>query len=155
MVKHSNNILNNMKRGIKTFIHSILLMTVCLVLQACPEFGDTDPIGTVYIVNKSNETIFVGASQLLEAGDSLSLKNLSMEYFLTGKTESGDTTYVQSNLDGLKTYNSTFQIIILKSSTLNTHTGKELKEKMIVDKRYCFTYDDLAENDQTIIYTGD
>ena len=69
MVKHSNNILNNMKRGIKTFIHSILLMTVCLVLQACPEFGDTDPIGTVYIVNKSNETIFVGASQLLEAGD--------------------------------------------------------------------------------------
>ena len=77
----------------------------------------TDPIGTVYIVNKSNETIFVGASQLLEAGDSLSLKNLSMEYFLTGKTESGDTTYVQSNLDGLKTYNSTFQIIILKSST--------------------------------------
>lgn len=101
-----------MKRGIKTFIHSILLMTVCLVLQACPEFGDTDPIGTVYIVNKSNETIFVGASQLLEAGDSLSLKNLSMEYFLTGKTESGDTTYVQSNLDGLKTYNSTFQIII-------------------------------------------
>lgn len=115
----------------------------------------TDPIGTVYIVNKSNETIFVGASQLLEAGDSLSLKNLSMEYFLTGKTESGDTTYVQSNLDGLKTYNSTFQIIILKSSTLNTHTGKELKEKMIVDKRYCFTYDDLAENDQTIIYTGD
>lgn len=45
-----------MKRGIKTFIHSILLMTVCLVLQACPEFGDTDPIGTVYIVNKSNET---------------------------------------------------------------------------------------------------
>ena len=69
MVKHSNNILNNMKRGIKTFIHSILLMTVCLVLQACPEFGDTDPIGTVYIVNKSNETIFVVASQLLEAGD--------------------------------------------------------------------------------------
>ena len=112
----------------------------------------TDPIGTVYIVNKSNETIFVGASQLLEAGDSLSLKNLSMEYFLT---EPGDTTYVQSNLDGLKTYNSTFQIIILKSSTLNTHTEKELKEKMIVDKRFCFTYDDLAENDQTIIYTGD
>ncbi|WP_315566091.1 hypothetical protein [Hoylesella pleuritidis] len=106
----------------------------------------------MYIVNKSNETIFVGASQLLEAGDSLSLKNLSMEYFLT---EPGDTTYVQSNLDGLKTYNSTFQIIILKSSTLNTHTEKELKEKMIVDKRFCFTYDDLAENDQTIIYTGD
>lgn len=48
-----------------------------------------------------------------------------------------------------------FKSLFLKSSTLNTHTGKELKEKMIVDKRYCFTYGDLAENDQTIIYTGD
>lgn len=134
---------------------------VCFTATSCCEFPDESFYCT--LDNRCDETIYYYCSGFTkpEGKDPLSYM-LGGPYDKVSDSNRYKDSYVVSGGKGAlrvpnkpESKNEITQILILKQSTIDKYTMKEMRENNIFDKLFEFTMDDLEKLNYTIVYTGE
>lgn len=137
----------------KYFKFFILFITMGIV-QGCPKVDDDDIlVGTINIVNDSEETIYCGCPFVSENVINFNdfSENFVREIKISAKSER-KYSYYGNQFKG--NYNKKIWILIYKQSTLDNHTWEEIQDQNLYDKRYSFTLDELNAMNWEVVYDG-
>ena len=137
------------------YIKLLLLFAFMTLLQGCPKLDDDDIlVGTINIVNDSNETIYYVCWKVSETEiNSADIKSLNALSTIEAKKSSDDgCSFYKNQFKG--DYNKKIWILIYKQSTIDSHSWEEIQKQNLYDKRYSFTLDELNAMNWEVIYDG-
>lgn len=132
----------------------LMLFVFVGIFQACPVDDDEILVGTINIVNDSEETIYCGClfvSENVVNSDYFS-ENVVREVKIPKKSEIR-YSYYKNQFKG--NYNNKIWILIFKQSTLDNYSWEEIQEQNIFDARYSFTLEELQAMNWEVVYTGE
>ena len=148
-----------MKKNNRIKLYGLLNLTIIFVvcsscITACAEdFGNVEST-TISITNQSGESINFASHTFEEEENKLTSEFIYSYYghfygsIADGETE---TDLIIADYEGYRS----FQLIIIKQSTLDKYTKEEIIENNIYDKLYILTDPELKAMDFKIVYTGE